>query len=170
MLVKKLEVVVDADVARSSGETKHPVSSSCRKALTLMLENQHYFVACPKVRAEWRKHASAFARTWLSTMIARKRVVFIEANPVFATALEKIDLDDKTMSIAQKDAHLIDAARARGLFVTSQDDNARTNIRGIRALKDLYSEIAWVNPVSEANLLERCFTCSGSKAPTLAHK
>lgn len=165
---KKLEVVVDADVARSSGETEHPISSSCRKALILMLDNQHYFVACPQVRAEWGKHASGFAKRWLTSMIARKRVAFVTASPDFATALAQIDLNDKAKHIAQKDAHLIDAARAKGLFVTSRDDNARTSIRGIRALNDLCRGIAWVNPVSEAEILEACFTKSRLKAPTLA--
>jgi len=165
---KKLEVVVDADVARSSGETDHPISSSCRRALILMLNNEHYFVACSQVRAEWGKHASGFAKRWLTSMIARKRVVFITASPDFATALAQIDLNDKTKDVALKDAHLVDAARARGLFVTSRDDNARSSIRGISALNDLCRGIAWVNPVSEAEILETCFTNSRSKAPTLA--
>lgn len=168
MPAQKLEVVVDADVARSSGETEHPISSSCRRALILMLDNQHYFVACPQVRSEWKEHASSFARRWLTSMIARKQVAFITASPDFATALAQIDLDDKTKRIAQKDAHLIDAARAKGLFVTSRDDNARKSIRDISALNDLCRGIAWVNPVSEAEVLEACLTSPGSKAPTLA--
>ncbi|WP_164114947.1 hypothetical protein [Stenotrophomonas maltophilia] len=168
MPAKKLEVVVDADVARSSGETEHPISSSCRRALNLMSENQHYFVACPKVLAEWRKHASGFAKRWLNNMIARKRVAFITASPDYASALAEIDMDDKKKGIAQKDAHLIDAARAKGLFVTSRDDTARTSIQGISELSDLCRGIAWVNPVSEAEILEVCLTRSRSKAPTLA--
>lgn len=168
MPAQRLEVVVDADVARSSGETEHPVSSSCRRALTLMLSNQHYFVACPQVRAEWRKHASGFAKRWLSSMIARKQVAFITSSPDFATALAQIEMDDRTKSIAQKDAHLIDAARAKGLFVTSRDDNARKCIRDIIALNELCRGVAWVNPVSESEILEKCFTSSRSKAPTLA--
>lgn len=101
-------------------------------------------------------------------MIARKRVAFITVSPDFATALAQIDLDDKTKRIAQKDAHLIDAARAKGLFVTSRDDNARASIRDISVLNDLCRGIAWVNPVREAEILEACFTSSRSKAPTLA--
>lgn len=168
MPAKKLEVVVDADVARSSGETEHPISSSCRRALNLISENQHYFVACPQVRAEWRKHASGFAKRWLASMIARKRVAFISASPDYATALAKIDMDEKKKGVAQKDAHLVDAARAKGLFVTSRDDAARTSIRDISELSDLCHGIAWVNPVSEADVLEACFKSSRSKAPTLA--
>ncbi len=167
MPAKKLEVVIDADVARSSGETEHPVSSSCRRALTLLLKNQHYFVACPQVRAEWRKHSSGFAKKWLATMIARKQVAFITANLEFSSALAQIEMDDRTKKIAQKDAHLIDAARSKGLFVTSRDDNARTCIREITVLIELCRGVAWVNPVSESEILEKCFTSSRSKAPTL---
>lgn len=168
MPAPKLNIVVDADVARSSGETEHPVSSSCRKALTLMLDNQHYFVACPLIRAEWRKHASGFAKSWLASMIARKRVAFITTTPDFSAALEAAEIEEHVRRIAKKDAHLVDAARARGRFVTSRDDNARASIREVAQLTELFRGIAWVNPVSESKILEICLTSSRSNAPTLS--
>jgi hypothetical protein len=162
-----LEVVIDADVARSSGETEHPVSSSCRKVLSAMLDKEHCFVACPQLLSEWKRHGSGFATRWLASMVARKRVAFITTNRDFAKAVAAIAMDDATKQSAQKDAHLIDAARAKGLFVTSRDDNARTSIRKLVALNHLWRDIAWVNPVSESSTLEKYFSDPRSKAPTL---
>lgn len=167
MAAPKLDIVVDADVARSSGETEHPVSSSCRKVLVLMLNNQHSFVACPLVLAEWKKHASIFAKKWLSSMIARKQVAFVDATPDFANALAVLDLDERIKSVALKDAHLVDAARTRGSFVTSRDDTARASIQTVRELNALYRKIVWINPVTESNTLEDCLTKSNATAPTL---
>lgn len=167
MAAPKLDIVVDADVARSSGETQHPISSSCRKALMLMLTHQHSFVACPQVRSEWRKHASGFAKKWLSSMIARKQVVFVAATPDFADALASLDVDDMIKRIVLKDAHLVDAARAKGSFVTSRDDTARASIQTILELKGLCRNIVWINPVTESSTLEDCLTKSKAAAPTL---
>lgn len=166
---RKIKIVVDADIARSAGETQHPVSSACRKALILIREHNHSLIACPLLRSEWKKHASAFAKKWLTSMIARKQVDFVDPPPVFSNALSALDFDHRLKTIALKDAHLVDAARAQGSFITSRDDNARSSIRCIQQLRELYQGIIWINPVTELEVLEDWLTKSKASTLNLGH-
>ena len=56
-------LVIDADVARSAGETEHPVSSACGKFLSTTTELGHRVVVTGEIRREWRKHASRLHKT-----------------------------------------------------------------------------------------------------------
>ena len=67
-------LVIDADVARSAGETEHPVSTSCRGFLETATRFRHRVVMTTEIQEEWREHASHFARRWLVRMYARRLV------------------------------------------------------------------------------------------------
>ena len=67
-------LVIDADVARSAGETKHPVSSACRQFLDAVTECRHRVVMTPEIQEEWRRHASRYTYRWLRRMFARRLV------------------------------------------------------------------------------------------------
>jgi hypothetical protein len=74
---RTLIIVIDADIARSSGTSEHPVSSNARKLLNLVRSEGHHIAMCPMLRAEWKKHQSGYAARWLSSMIAKRKVKFI---------------------------------------------------------------------------------------------
>ena len=67
-------LVIDADVARSAGETEHPVSSACGKFLSTTTELGHRVVVTGEIRREWRKHASRYTRRWLVGMYGGRLV------------------------------------------------------------------------------------------------
>jgi hypothetical protein len=67
-------LVIDANVARSSGETEHPASGKCREFLDATTEFGHRVVMTAEIQQEWRTHASRYASRWLTRMYARRRV------------------------------------------------------------------------------------------------
>lgn len=73
-----ISIVIDADIARSSGTSEHPVSSGSRALLDSVTKNGHKIVICPKLMNEWKNHRSLFARKWLASMIAKRKVKFIK--------------------------------------------------------------------------------------------
>jgi hypothetical protein len=52
MANKPLSLVIDADIARSSGFSEHPNSSSARILLENVRHNGHYAAMSPTLRAE----------------------------------------------------------------------------------------------------------------------
>ena len=67
-------LVIDADVARSAGETEYAVSSACRQFLDAVTEYRHRVVITPELQNEWREHASRYPNRWLRRMYARRLV------------------------------------------------------------------------------------------------
>jgi len=145
-----LSLIVDADIARSSGMREHPVSRNSRESLEFIIENDLKIAMCRELLNEWNKHKSIFARTWLSSMYAKKKVVPIKP---LSKAIEKInnsEITSKEHSIASKDAHLIDAALHTDKVILSNDDNARKVFCKISEKhKDLQS-IRWFNVVNHS--------------------
>src|SRR5262245_14829330 len=117
--------IVDADIARSSGTSEHPISSGSRRLLDGLAQAGHKAAMCPVLRQEWKKHQSGFATRWLASMVAKKRVVFVNPTTEIRDFIETNVVESKEKDIAVKDAHLIDAALIADKIVTSNDDNAR---------------------------------------------
>ncbi|MBR7907568.1 hypothetical protein [Burkholderia cenocepacia] len=155
MAKAKYKIVVDADIARSAGETMHPISSSCRKILDLILRNEHKFVACKKLRREWSDHSSSYATKWLASMIARKQVCFVENHDKIATLINSLELNEKNKAIALKDCHIVDVAIENGRFVTSRDDNAKAAFLSITEIHPFVRGITWANPVTDFDALKQ---------------
>lgn len=144
-----LSFVVDADIARSSGETEHPVSSGSRKVLEFISSGGHNLALCPTLRGEWKKHRSAFATRWMAAMVARKKVLFINPSTEILDYIESEEADGKEKDIALKDAHLLDAAREVDKIVASNDDRARNAFCNISERKKIISEIIWLHAVRD---------------------
>src|SRR5437660_6190664 len=84
-------LVVDASVARAAGGegATHPLSRQCRDCLLAMLHICHRIVMTAEIGAEWKRHRSRFAMTWLTSMEARRKV-WRPAAPADTTLLEKL--------------------------------------------------------------------------------
>lgn len=138
--------IFDADVARSAGTTDHPVSRGCREALQNALNNKDLFVACKDLMTEWRTHKSIFSSAWLSTMIARKQFQIVKHNDEIKTIIKMSSADEKTISIAIKDSHLVDNFNISKGSIVSRDENAKNAISSIPEIKAHINNMEWINP------------------------
>ncbi|MEL7383555.1 MAG: hypothetical protein AAGJ88_08175 [Pseudomonadota bacterium] len=152
----KLSIVVDADIARSSGLSEHPVSSGSRKLLECITKHGHYATMCPSLLNEWKAHRSLFARKWLASMIARRKVNFLKADiPTSARNFLTASIEDSTLKeVALKDAHLVDAALYTNKLIASNDDRARNAFCTFSQNTGIWSEVAWVNAISNGSFLQ----------------
>lgn len=140
-------LVIDADVARSAGESEHPTSSACRALLCTVLEVGNYVVMTQKLSEEWRRHRSRYSAIWLRQMFGRKRV-YSDATEHDASLGQRIDdsLLENERTVARKDLHLIEAALATDRLVASRDEHAREAFRHASAVVRELKGIVWVNP------------------------
>lgn len=124
-------LVIDADIARAAGggKAKDERSKYCRDFMDAVLETTHHKVVLTKtIQAEWNKHQSTSTLTWRSTMIAQKKVCFIE-NPVDDALRRKVEqcADSKNKRKAMlKDIHLIEAALQADRIVLCNGRNRET--------------------------------------------
>ncbi|MEX5353671.1 hypothetical protein WCE02_20235 [Pseudomonas juntendi] len=149
MSIEPLSLVIDADIARSSGETEHPISSGSRRLLEAVSISGHKLALCPTLRAEWRKHQSRFAIKWLASMYARKKISSINPQPEIATHILENIPDGKEKKIALKDCHLLDAAFNTGKIIASNDATARSAFCNIATSKKEICTISWFNALDD---------------------
>ena len=145
--VHSRQLVIDANVARSAGESEHPVSGACRKFLEVVSEVGHRLVMTDAIRTEWQDHQSIFAAVWLGQMTSRQMVVEItgERSEALRRRVDASLFPDQRAAVA-KDLHLVEAAMATERLVTSQDKRARrTFAQASEAVSEL-KQIVWVNP------------------------
>lgn len=150
---KQLSVVVDADIARSSGTSEHPTSSGSRALLDAVSKNGHTLSMCPKMMSEWKVHRSLFARKWLASMIAQKKVKFIKPVKNTNNLIQKNLTDAKKIGIASKDAHLIDAALDTDKIIASNDNIARDVFCELSVSCGNIRSIKWFNSISDKSFL-----------------
>lgn len=117
---------------------------------------------CPTLMAEWSKHRSLYARTWLSSMIAKKKVNFIRPSEITGDLIVNNLDKDKQIAIAVKDAHLIDAALTVDKIIASNDDIARNVFCELSTSCGNLRSIKWFNAITDrefvANfLVSDCF-------------
>lgn len=153
MAKRPRRLVIDADVAKSAGESEHPTSSACRKFLEAVLNVGHCVVMTQAIRNEWRCHMSKYSRKWQTRMWGRRRVFCLE-DERDDQLRERIDgaVERDQKAIVAKDIHLIEAAVATDRLITSGDKRARRAFRDVAdAVREL-QRVVWVNP-----------TCDGEK-------
>ena len=143
-------LVIDASVARASGgpEAVFPTSKYCRDFLKAVLHICHQVVMTTEIRKEWKKHRSGYARTWQTSMVARKKVHDVEpkANKAFNSKLESTVTSDRDLEAFKKDLPLIDAALATDCSVVSLDDQVRRILSASAQRVGEIRYITWVNP------------------------
>ena len=153
MAKRPRRLVIDADVARSAGESEHPTSSACRKFLEAVLNVGHRVVMTDAIREEWRRHMSKYSRKWQTRMWGRRRVVSIEGerDEQLRQRIDGVVTRDQK-AIVTKDIHLIEAAVATDRLIASRDEGARRAFgHAAVAVREL-RRVVWVNP-----------TCDGEK-------
>ena len=140
--VPSRQVVVDACVMRSAGETEHPISSCCRKTLSDILTICHHAIVNDRLRDEWSRHASHRAKKWVGAMTRRGKID--EATDFKAgISFSGVRTDDR--AIIEKDRMLVDIAYGSGCIVISTDDKVRLALE--RTGNEKFTrEIRWFNP------------------------
>lgn len=151
---KPLSIVIDADIARSSGTSEHPVSSGSRRLLENVQRNGHKAAMCPILLAEWRKHRSVFASRWLASMFAKRQISLIEPNSSIKGSIAHNITDKKQVEIAEKDVHLIDAAIETDKIIASNDDNARNVFCLLSSNCGELRSIKWFNAVNDRVIIQ----------------
>lgn len=155
--------VIDADVARSAGVSENPVSKNCRGFLDFVLKNGHRFSANRKLRQEWKVHQSIYSKTWLASMIARKKFIFVECDVDVDSHIKHAGVSDRIQLAALKDSHLIQVALGDGVAVASGDDRAKNAFCQISRNYKEIKGLVWVNPKS--NFDEVCELYFSNKKP-----
>lgn len=156
-----LSFIIDADIARSSGTSEHPVSSGSRKLLENLARNGHKAAMCPSLRIEWRKHQSLFATKWLASMVAKKKIVFIKPPERIKKFIEDNIEDCKDKEIALKDSHLIDAALEVDKIIASNDNVARNVFCNYSLRQGEIGAISWFNAVSDSAFISETLMSGG---------
>ncbi len=143
-------LVIDTDIARSAGGTdaRDERSKSCRDFLLTMREAKHKVVTTEAIRAEWHKHQSRFTRGWLVSMIAQRKVCWVDApvDDALRHKVEQVAPDEKKREIMLKDTHLIEAALKADKVVVSMDEIVRQCFHEATQKIGILKPIAWVNP------------------------
>jgi hypothetical protein len=141
-------LVVDASVARSAGETKHPVSSCCRDALERILRICHRITMTEAIREEWDRHWSRFTRMWYRSMVARKKVQWLAASQITPTEQVLKVLSASEQEDLRKDLCLIAAACGGDGIVVTRDDVIVAIWQKCQDGFGLPKPITWINPVT----------------------
>ncbi|SRR6266545_6176583 len=144
-------LVIDASVARAAGgeSATFPSSKKCRDFLTSVLIVCHRFVMMPAVREEWTKHESRFAKQWRVSMVARRKLVFINVSDdvELRAAIESTAKGEKKVFEILKDLHLVEAAQSTDRTIISLDDAVRSMLVIVSEEILAIRSIIWVNPV-----------------------
>ena len=104
----------------------------------------------PGILHEWKTHRSKFARTWQSTMTAKRKTVTMNVEPD-QSLRSKIDSSSQgaAQQAMRKDVHLIEAALATDRTVFSLDDTARASFGALSGFTGVLKSVNWINPTEE---------------------
>lgn len=118
-------IVVDASVVRSAGMTENPTSIHCREVLQTMLDYCHRVVLSTDVNQELRKHASRFARLWLGSMTAKKKLLLVTDSGAYSELYGRVEAcleEAKQQEAVSKDFHLVVAAFESDKIIITRDE------------------------------------------------
>lgn len=166
---KKVETrcfVIDASIARAAGSlaSEHPTGTRCREFLQAIRGVCHRIAWNSALKAEWEKHQSAFAQTWLVSMFKLKKVRLVadDEREDIRASIHQHSTDPSVVTAMLKDTHLVEAALESDHRVASLDETVRGHFARLGATCAEFQQIVWVNPVEEA---ESCATWLESGAP-----
>lgn len=143
-------LVIDTSIAQAAGgfRSEHPIGTMCREVLSRVLGICHRMAFGERMKEEWNRHQSLFARTWLVKMMSMNKLVPVDDEPL-ADHLETIQRyadDPGLVAVMTKDAHLLAAALRTGKRILSLDDKIRNHCGGKLRVHDHVMALAWVNP------------------------
>lgn len=143
-------LVVDASVARSAGRenARDPTSVYCRDFLKAVRTICHQVVMTQEIGEEWQRHQSSFARQWLLSMTARRKVYRLDdvLDNDLRGRIEQVASNERAAEAIRKDYRLIEAAIATDRIVISLDDRARNLFTVAAQSVGNLRDVAWVNP------------------------
>lgn len=143
-------LVIDASVARSAGRenARDPTSASCRDFLKAVRTICHQIVMTQEIGEEWRRHQSRFARQWLLSMTARRKVYRLGGvlNSDLRGRIERVVSGKRDTEAMRKDYRLVEAAVVTDRTVASLDDAARELFAVAARRVGELRNIIWVNP------------------------
>ncbi|MGX4585518.1 hypothetical protein [Paenibacillus chitinolyticus] len=147
-----IQIIIDASVARSAGETNHPTSLNCRSFLQEFRATNHKIYMTPKISEEWNKHQSKFSLQLRTHLIARKRWVYVkdEENLEVREVIQRMAASEKVKKEVDKDIHLVEAAIKADNIVVSNDDKMRRMLGDLSIYSTELRNICWINPINEA--------------------
>jgi len=145
-------LVVDTNVARSAGESQHPVSDACRQVMETMFNEQHQVVLSATQFMEWQKHQSGYSKRWLVRMKAKKLwcVLSPEPDSGLAARAKEIPCAEEVRQEILKDLHLLENALATDRVVLSMETNVFRLFATYKKALKVPRAVAWVNPTDDA--------------------
>nr|WP_314860783.1 hypothetical protein [uncultured Undibacterium sp.] len=149
------DIVIDADIARSSGVTEHPISRNSRVVLQAIINSDLKVVFCSALLDEWKKHKSRFATQWLSSMVAKKRFIIVSPPMITRNEIDNAQIKEDMRDIARKDAHIIDIAISCSKLIASNDSTARNVFCEIALNSKIFDDLFWIVPRDDADLFEK---------------
>ena len=154
---KAKEIVVDASIARAaSTDGNHPVGAGCRNFLIVVDSAGHDVAMNNELYAEWRKHRSRFASTWLVKMVSQKRLAHYpdEADEAFLQRILDACSISKMRAAVEKDLHLVTLAFVSHQRIASLDEVVRGHLCTCADVVTELDKLIWVNPATEDDLPE----------------
>lgn len=148
---RSLLLVIDASVMRAAGSegATAPIPKNCREILLTVLKVCHRVGTSPKILDEWKRHQSRFAKRWLTSMYARRKVVQCRVGEQRTRRFAEIPpekLTEQELAALLKDAHLVDAADAADKIVLSLDRSVRVILdKTVSSIPDLAHHV-WIDP------------------------
>jgi hypothetical protein len=143
-------LVIDASVARSVGKEHaiDPTSIYCREFLKAVRTICHQIVMTPEIGEEWQRHQSSFARQWLLSMTARRKVYRLGdvLDNDLRGRIEGVVSNERAAEAMRKDLRLIEAAIATDRIVISLDETARALFAAVVQSVGKLRNIVWVTP------------------------
>jgi hypothetical protein len=145
-------LVIDASVARAAGgpEAAFPTSIHCRDFLDTVRATAHRVVMTRDIFAEWKNHRSRLAHVWQRSMVAKRRIIFLEVAPntKLRHKVGTLPISKRGCEAMLKDIHLIEAALVTDRTAISLDEAVRklfsTAAISVRELRP----VVWVNPAN----------------------
>jgi hypothetical protein len=147
--VRSRVLVIDASIARAAGEVSmNPPSRNCREFLQSVLGLCHRMAMTDPIKEEWMKHQSRFARRWQVSMMARRKVVFVEiaSHLSLEKRVTRVESNEVIAAVMEKDRRLVEAALVTEERVISLDDRMRKHLQDHVAKLSEVRSICWVNP------------------------
>ena len=144
-------LIVDADVAGACGSKTPPgpTAKHCRDFLNTILSLSYRVVMTEKIRDEWRRHASPFARRWRVSMDARRkvdRIVDLPENEELCTKIVNTAGSERQRENIEKDFHLLQAALATDQTIISLDETIFRLFKRASQQVGEIRNVIWVNP------------------------
>jgi hypothetical protein len=100
----------------------------------------------PSLLDEWKRHESPFARKWLHSMFARRKVRNVKHACFILPATGMTCLNDEENESLRKDAHLFEGAFEGDGIIISLDDEAARIWDKCHKHTQVPKAIRWITP------------------------